>query len=79
VDLVLLALGFVHAEQGRLIGQLGINLDQRGNIAVNEGYQTSEPGIFAAGDCHTGASLVVRAIGHGRRAAAAVDEYLSNL
>jgi glutamate synthase (NADPH/NADH) small chain len=76
VDLVLLALGFVHVEQGPLIQQLGINLDPRGNIAVNERYQTSEPGIFAAGDCHSGASLVVRAINHGRRAAAAVDGFL---
>jgi glutamate synthase (NADPH/NADH) small chain len=79
VDLVLLALGFVHVEQGSLIEQLGINLDQRGNIAVNEGYQTSEDGIFAAGDCHSGATLVVRAIDHGRRAAAAADEYLKQL
>jgi glutamate synthase (NADPH/NADH) small chain len=76
VDLVLLALGFVHVEQGPLIEQLGITMDARGNIAVDGCYQTSEPGIFAAGDCHSGASLVVRAIDHGRRAAAAVDEYL---
>jgi glutamate synthase (NADPH/NADH) small chain len=76
VDLVLLALGFVHVEQGPLIEQLGIAMDARGNIAVDGCYQTSEPGIFAAGDCHSGASLVVRAIDHGRRAAAAVDEYL---
>ncbi len=76
VDLVLLAMGFVHVEHGPLIEQLGIDLDPRGNIAVDGGYQTSEPGIFAAGDCHSGASLVVRAIDHGRRAAAATDEYL---
>lgn len=76
VDLVLLALGFVHVEQGPLIEQLGITLDPRGNIAVDGRYQTSEPGIFAAGDCHSGASLVVRAIDHGRRTAAAVDEFL---
>lgn len=76
VDLVLLALGFLHVEQGPLIEQLGIALDPRGNIAVDERYQTSVPGIFAAGDCHSGASLVVRAIDHGRRAAAAADAYL---
>jgi glutamate synthase (NADPH/NADH) small chain len=76
VDLVLLALGFVHVEHGPLIEQLGIDLDPRGNIAVNQNYQTSEESIFAAGDCHTGASLVVRAIDHGRRTATAVDEYL---
>jgi glutamate synthase (NADPH) small chain len=79
VDLVLLALGFVHVEQGPLIEQLGITLDPRGNIAVDERYQTSQPGIFAAGDCHSGASLVVRAIDHGRRAAAAVDRHLEQL
>lgn len=76
VDLVLLALGFVHVEHGRLIEDLGIALDQRGNIAVHGQYQTSVEGIFAAGDCHSGASLVVRAIDHGRRAAAAVDAHL---
>jgi glutamate synthase (NADPH/NADH) small chain len=76
VDLVLLALGFVHVEHGPLIEQLGIDLDPRGNIAVDRCYQTSQPGIFAAGDCHSGASLVVRVIDHGRRAAEAVDQYL---
>jgi glutamate synthase (NADPH/NADH) small chain len=55
---------------------LGIALDQRGNITVDGQYQTSVEGIFAAGDCHSGASLVVRAIDHGRRAASAVDDYL---
>jgi glutamate synthase (NADPH/NADH) small chain len=78
VDLVLLALGFVHLEHGPLIEQLGIALDERGNIAVDDRYQGSEPGIFAAGDCHSGASLVVRAIDHGRRAARAVDEFLQH-
>lgn len=76
VDLVLLALGFVHVEHGRLVEDLGIALDQKGNIAVDDRYQTSAEGIFAAGDCHSGASLVVRAIDHGRRAALAVDHYL---
>jgi glutamate synthase (NADPH/NADH) small chain len=75
VDLVLLALGFVHVEHRPLVEDLGIELDGRGNIAVDR-YQTSEPGIFAAGDCHTGASLVVRAIYQGRGAALAVDKYL---
>jgi glutamate synthase (NADPH/NADH) small chain len=79
VDLVLLALGFTHVEHGPLIDQLGIALDERGNIRVDEQYQTSVEGIFAAGDCHSGASLVVRAINHGRRAAAAVDAYLQGL
>ncbi|MBN2552153.1 MAG: glutamate synthase subunit beta [Spirochaetales bacterium] len=76
VDLVLLALGFLHVEHGPLIEQLGIELDERGSIKVDDRYQTSIRGIFAAGDCHSGASLVVRAIDHGRRAAAAMDAYL---
>jgi glutamate synthase (NADPH/NADH) small chain len=79
VDLVLLAMGFVHAEHGRLLEDLGVNLDGKGNIAVDDQYRTSVTGIFAAGDCNSGASLVVRAIDHGRRAAAAVDEYLRGL
>ncbi len=76
VDLVLLAMGFVHVEHSRLTEDLGVALDGRGNIQVDSRYATSVPGIFAAGDSHAGASLVVRAISHGRRAAAAVDEYL---
>lgn len=75
-DLILLAMGFVHVAHSRLLDDLGIALDQRGNISVDEHYMTSVPGIFAAGDSHTGASLVVRAIHHGRTAAAHVDAYL---
>jgi glutamate synthase (NADPH/NADH) small chain len=76
VDLVLLAMGFLHVEHGRLLEELGVGLDPRGNLQVGSDYMTSIPGIFAAGDAHTGASLVVRAIDHGRQAAAAVDAYL---
>lgn len=75
VDLVLLAMGFVHVEHGRLITDLGLELDSRGNIVTTD-YATSERGVFAAGDAFTGASLVVRAIHHGRRAAEAVNRYL---
>ncbi len=76
VDLVLLALGFLHVKQGRLLEGLDVALDARGNIAVDGRYATSVPGIFAAGDCHGGPSLVVRAINHGRQAAAALNDYL---
>ena len=76
VELVLLALGFLHVEHGPLIEQLGVELDARGNIAVDSRYHSSVDGIFAAGDCQSGASLVVRAIDQGRRAAAFVHEYL---
>lgn len=74
-DLVLIAMGFVHVEHSKLIKDLGLDLDARGNIEVNN-YQASAAGIFAAGDTVSGASLVVRAIDSGRRAAAAVDGWL---
>ncbi len=75
VDLVLLAMGFVHVEHGGLIQNLGLQLDAKGNIVVGH-YQTSEPWVFAAGDTVSGASLVVRAIDSGRSAAAAIDKWL---
>ncbi|HOO76733.1 MAG TPA: glutamate synthase subunit beta [bacterium] len=76
-DLVLLALGFVHAEHGRLLGDLGIATDERGNILLGPDGATSADWVFAAGDAAAGASLVVRAIASGRAAAEAVDSYLS--
>ena len=74
-DLVLLALGFTGPERG-LPAELGLKLDERGNIATDEEKMTSVPGIFAAGDCARGQSLVVWAIQEGRRAARGVDKYL---
>jgi glutamate synthase (NADPH/NADH) small chain len=76
-DLVILALGFEHVEQRGLVKSLHLQLDERGNILVNN-YQASEPGVFAAGDAVIGASLVARAIDSGRQAAAAIDERLKN-
>jgi glutamate synthase (NADPH/NADH) small chain len=76
VGLVLLAMGFVHAEHGPLVSGLGVALDERGNIRGDAGYATSQPGVFVAGDAGTGASLVVRAIFHGRQAAASMDAFL---
>jgi glutamate synthase (NADPH/NADH) small chain len=75
-DLVLIAMGFVHVKHDGLVNGLGLSLDERGNIVVND-YQTSEPWVFAAGDATLGASLVVRAIDAGRKAAGAVDKWLS--
>jgi glutamate synthase (NADPH/NADH) small chain len=76
-DLVLLALGFVHPVREGCIADLGVRLDPRGNVLADaEGFATSEPGIFAAGDCRRGQSLVVWAIWEGREAARAVDRYL---
>ena len=75
VDLVLLALGFVHVVHGGLIKDLELQLDEQGNVAV-ENYRTSEPWVFAAGDTINGASLVVSAINSGREAAAEVNRWL---
>jgi glutamate synthase (NADPH/NADH) small chain len=77
VDLVLLAMGFLGPVKGGMIEQLGVALDPRGNIATNADYMSSVDGIFAAGDMRRGQSLVVWAISEGRKAAAAVDNYLA--
>jgi glutamate synthase (NADPH/NADH) small chain len=74
-DLVLLAMGFVGPEP-RLVDALELERDARGNIAAT-GYETSRPGVFAAGDARRGQSLVVWAIEEGRRCAAAVDARLA--
>jgi glutamate synthase (NADPH/NADH) small chain len=74
-DLVLLALGFVGPERS-LPNELGLKLDERGNVWTDEERMTSVPGVFAAGDCVRGQSLVVWAIQEGRRAARGVDRYL---
>jgi NAD(P)H-dependent glutamate synthase small subunit len=75
VDLVFLALGFVHVTHEGLVKDLGLQLDAKGNV-IADGYQSSEPWVFAAGDTISGASLVVRAINSGREAAAAIDRWL---
>ncbi|HZY03381.1 MAG TPA: glutamate synthase subunit beta, partial [Anaeromyxobacteraceae bacterium] len=75
-DLVLLALGFVGPEREGLIAELGVKLDERGNVWTDEEKMTSIPGVFAAGDAARGQSLVVWAIHEGRRAARGADRYL---
>ncbi len=78
-DLVFLALGFVGPEPN-IAEQFGLEINQRTNIVANtQDYETSQPGIFAAGDCRRGQSLVVWAIREGRQAAAACGKYLSTL
>ncbi|XP_055847027.1 uncharacterized protein LOC129912694 [Episyrphus balteatus] len=75
-DLILLAMGFLGPEK-TVPNELGLELDPRGNIkAVNGTYGTSNPKVFAAGDCRRGQSLVVWAISEGRQAARQVDSYL---
>lgn len=77
-DLVLLSMGFVHPVHEGLISELGLDLDQRGNIKIEKNYSTSVKGVFAAGDAANGASLVVTAIAKGREAAQNVNNYLRN-
>jgi glutamate synthase (NADPH/NADH) small chain len=77
-DLVLIAMGFLGPVRNGMIEQLGVVLDQRGNVATDENYMSSIPGVFAAGDMRRGQSLVVWAISEGRKAAAAVDAHLKS-
>ncbi|MFW5656646.1 MAG: glutamate synthase subunit beta [Bacteroidota bacterium] len=75
-DLVLLSMGFLHPIHEGLADGLKLEYDERGNIKVGEGMQTSNPKVFAAGDAVSGASLVVRAIASGRKTAEMVHEHL---
>jgi glutamate synthase (NADPH/NADH) small chain len=75
-DLVLLAMGFVHPQHEGLLSDLGVELNARGNVATDADYQTTVPGIFAAGDMRRGQSLIVWAIAEGREAAHGVDKFL---
>ncbi len=75
-DLVLLAMGFTGPVKSRLLNDLSLELDSRGNIATHESHQTRVTGIFAAGDAHRGASLIVWAIREGRDAAESIDRWL---
>ena len=77
-DLVLIAMGFVHVVHQGLVQDLGVELDGRGNVVVND-WMSSVPGVFAAGDTVRGASLVVHAINQGRLCAAACDRWLKNI
>ncbi|MBN2802168.1 MAG: glutamate synthase subunit beta [Deltaproteobacteria bacterium] len=76
-ELVLLSMGFVHVKHDGLVSDMTLELDERGNIKTDN-YQTSQPWVFAAGDASSGASLVVRAIDHGRKAAAAINTFLKS-
>jgi glutamate synthase (NADPH/NADH) small chain len=74
-QLVLLAMGFTGPEPAA-IEELGLTTDERGNIARDENFQTSKPGVFVCGDAGRGQSLIVWAIAEGRSAAHGVDSYL---
>jgi glutamate synthase (NADPH/NADH) small chain len=75
-DLVLLAMGFTGPVKNRLLVDLAVELDGRGNIATDRAHRTSVPGVFAAGDAHRGASLIVWAIREGRDAADSINSWL---
>ena len=77
-DLVLIAMGFLGPVRNGMIEQLGVQLDNRGNVATDGNHMSSVPGVFAAGDMRRGQSLVVWAISEGRKAAASVDRYLKH-
>ena len=76
-DLVLLAMGFVSPVHEGLLHDLGVALDQRGNVAADTlAYRSSLDRVFACGDMRRGQSLVVWAIREGRQCAHAIDKYL---
>src|SRR5690606_15656071 len=75
-DLILLSMGFLGPEQ-YVNKEFGVETDERSNYkALYDKFNTSVPGVFAAGDCRRGQSLVVWAIDEGRRAAREVDAFL---
>jgi glutamate synthase (NADPH/NADH) small chain len=78
-ELVLLAMGFTGPEANTVIPQLGVALDERGNVARDKDYATNVDGVFVCGDAGRGQSLIVWAIAEGRACAAGVDEYLSGI
>ena len=75
-QLCFLAMGFLGPERGAIVEQLGLELDERGNIKRDDSFRTNVDGVFAAGDAGRGQSLIVWAIAEGRAAAAAVDRFL---
>ena len=75
-ELVLLAMGFLGPEREGLLDDLGVELDERTNVARDASFMTSEEGVFACGDIGRGQSLIVWAIAEGRACAAGVDEFL---
>ncbi|MBY6539150.1 glutamate synthase subunit beta [Rhodococcus sp. BP-349] len=75
-DIVFLAMGFTGPEKPGLLTDLGVNLNERGNVSRTDKWNTNVDGIFAAGDMGRGQSLIVWAIAEGRSCASAVDSFL---
>ncbi len=76
-DLVLVAVGFTGPEPGPLLVDLGVQVDRSGNVRAGA-FSTATKGVYAAGDCRVGASLVVTAIAEGQRCARVADRALRN-
>ncbi|MGZ8771057.1 MAG: glutamate synthase subunit beta, partial [Aeromicrobium sp.] len=76
-QLVLFAMGFTGPQTEGLVDQLGVNLDERGNVKRDKSYMSSVNGVFVAGDAGRGQSLIVWALAEGRAAAAGVDAWLT--
>jgi glutamate synthase (NADPH) small chain len=75
-EMVLLAMGFVGPQREGMLDQLGVDINERGNVARDERFMTSRDGVFACGDMGRGQSLIVWAISEGRAAAHHVDRFL---
>jgi glutamate synthase (NADPH/NADH) small chain len=75
-DLVFLAMGFLGPEKATWLDELGVDLDERGNVRRNDDFMSSVAGVFVAGDMGRGQSLIVWAIAEGRACAAGADRYL---
>ena len=76
-QLVLLAMGFVGPEKGKLLSDLGVELDERGNVARDQSFMTSVEGVFSPATWAAASPSIVWAIAEGRAAAAGVDAYLT--
>jgi glutamate synthase (NADPH/NADH) small chain len=70
--------GFCWSEKAAFFDDLGVKLTERGTVEVDETKATNVEGVFAAGDCERGQSLIVWAIADGRKAAESVNEFLKN-
>jgi NAD(P)H-dependent glutamate synthase small subunit len=77
-DIVLLAIGFLHAPPRGMASRFGLDIDEGGRAKKDDACVTGRPGVFVAGDAIMGASLVAYAIRSGREAAAQIDSYLKS-
>jgi glutamate synthase (NADPH/NADH) small chain len=75
-DLILIAMGFTQPMHEGLLNDLNLSYDARGNVLVNEYFQTSNPKVFAVGDAVNGASLIVKALASGRDASDHIHQFL---